>query len=133
MLLHRLMTLGHIVASTKLGLFGAGRRHLNPEEFLNKHGVEVMKEIQDTVEPPREGVTMEEAVEQELKNITEGGDDVKRRLSRTATIKNLHRSDTISALKRKQSKYGERKATVRKRTMRNKKEEGGLSDQPIQE
>ena len=43
-----------------------------------------------------------EAVEQELKNITEGGDDVKRRLSRTATIKNLHRSDTISALKRKQ-------------------------------
>ena len=74
-----------------------------------------MKEIQDTVEPPKEGVTMEvrskketweehsqEAVEQELKNITEGGDDVKRRLSRTATIKNLHRSDTISALKRKQ-------------------------------
>ena len=43
-----------------------------------------------------------EAVEQELKKITEGGDDVKRRLSRTATIKNLHRSDTISALKRKQ-------------------------------
>ena len=40
MLLHRLMTLGHIVASTKLGLFGA-RKHLNPEEFLNRHGVEV--------------------------------------------------------------------------------------------
>ena len=81
----------------------------------------MIKEIQDTVEPPKEGVTMEvghgstdfsilislvfkEAVEQELKNITEGGDDVKRRLSRTATIKNLHRSDTISALKRKQVK-----------------------------
>lgn len=31
-----------------------------------------------------------------------------------------------------QSKYGERKATVRRRTMR-KKEEGGLSAQPIQE
>ena len=41
MLLHRLMTLGHIVASTKLGLFGA-RKHLNPEEFLNRHGVEVV-------------------------------------------------------------------------------------------
>merc|ERR1712110_815580 len=82
--------------------------------------------------PPEEGVTMEEAVEQELKNITEGGDDVKRRLSRTATIKNLHRSDTISALKRKQSKYGERKATVRRRTMR-KKDGGGLADQPIRE
>ena len=40
MLLHRLMTLGHIVASTKLGFFGA-RKHLNPEEFLNRHGVEV--------------------------------------------------------------------------------------------
>ena len=36
------MTLGHIVASTKLGLFGA-RKHLNPEEFLNRHGVEVTK------------------------------------------------------------------------------------------
>ena len=47
-------------------------------------------------------ILSKEAVEQELKNITEGGDDVKRRLSRTATIKNLHRSDTISALKRKQ-------------------------------
>jgi len=82
MLLHRLMTLGHIVASTKLGFFGA-KRKLNPDEFLNKHGVEVIKEIQDTVEPPKEGVTMEEAVEQELKNITEGGDDVKRRLSRS--------------------------------------------------
>ena len=35
------MTLGHIVASTKLGLFGA-RKHLNPEEFLNRHGVEVV-------------------------------------------------------------------------------------------
>ena len=81
-----------------------------------------------------------------MKNITEGGDDVKRRLSRTATIKNLHRSDTISALKRKQvdrkkfvstliscqSKYGERKATVRRRTMR-KKDGGGLADQPIKE
>ena len=42
MLLHRLMTLGHIVASTKLGLFGA-RKRLNPEEFLNRHGVEVKK------------------------------------------------------------------------------------------
>ena len=42
MLLHRLMTLGHIVASTKLGLFGA-RKHLNPEEFLNRHGVEGTK------------------------------------------------------------------------------------------
>jgi len=131
MLLHRLMTLGHIVASTKLGFFGA-KRKLNPDEFLNKHGVEVIKEIQDTVEPPKEGVTMEEAVEQELKNITEGGDDVRRRLSRSATIKNLHRSDTISALKRKQSKYGERKATVRRRTLR-KKEDEGLSNEPIRE
>ena len=42
MLLHRLMTLGHIVASTKLGLSGA-RKRLNPEEFLNRHGVEVKK------------------------------------------------------------------------------------------
>ena len=79
MLLHRLMTLGHIVASTKLGLFGA-RKHLNPEEFLNRHGVEVpittlsfspvqvMKEIQDTVEPPEEGVTMEvkKKIEEEI-------------------------------------------------------------------
>ena len=50
---------------------------------------------------------------------------------RTATIKNLHRADTISALKRKQSKYGERKATVRRKTIRNKP--GGLSDETIKE
>ena len=133
MLLHRLMTLGHIVASTKLGLFGA-RKHLNPEEFLNRHGVEVPAATflifslfllcaGDEGDPGHcraaqrrsyNGgkkqnkknwdceIDLKEAVEQELKNITEGGDDVKRRLSRTATIKNLHRSDTISALKRKQ-------------------------------
>ena len=124
------MTLGHIVASTKLGLFGA-RKRLNPEEFLNRHGVEVKKFLLldftnflscegNERDPGHCGATerrsynggeikkrnwrehSQEAVEQELKNITEGGDDVKRRLSRTATIKNLHRSDTISALKRKQ-------------------------------
>ena len=124
------MTLGHIVASTKLGLVGA-KKHLNPEEFLNRHGVEVatfatfgLSVVGDERDPGHCGASQrrgynggeklksrsdpgnhwQEAVEQELKNITEGGDDVKRRLSRTATIKNLHRSDTISALKRKQVK-----------------------------
>ena len=66
------------------------------------------------------GVTLEEAVEQTIKNITAEDDDTKRRLSRTSTVKNLHRADTISALKKKQSTYGQRKETVRRRTIKNK-------------
>ena len=45
MVLHRLMTLGHIVASTHLGLFS--NKKFDSEEYLNAHGVDVIKEIQD--------------------------------------------------------------------------------------
>ena len=34
------MTLGHIVSSTKLGIFSKSKA-LNGDDFLNKHGVEV--------------------------------------------------------------------------------------------
>ena len=40
MLLHRLMTLGHIVSSTKLHLFK--RKGFTSDEYLNRHGVEVV-------------------------------------------------------------------------------------------
>ena len=40
MVLHRLMTLGHIVASTHLGLFRNNK--FNSEELLNPHGVDVV-------------------------------------------------------------------------------------------
>jgi len=117
MVLHRLMTLGHIVASTHLGFLKS--KNFDSEEYLNAHGVEVIKEIQDTLDG-EDGVTMEEAVEQTLKNITSEDNETKRRLSRTSTIKNLHRADTISALKKRQSTYGQRKETVRRRTMKNR-------------
>ena len=60
-------------------------------------------------------------MEKTLSDLTAGDDNTVRRLSRTATIKNLHRSDTISALKKKQSVYGQRKETIRRKTMRVKK------------
>merc|ERR1719285_697081 len=129
MVLHRLMTLGHIVASTKLFWFKR-KGALSSEEYLNRHGVEVIKEIQDNIDISEGGATMEEAVEQTLKDITEGGEDTPRRFSRTATIKKLHRGDTISALKKKQSQYGQRKETVRRRTIRAK---AALAEQPINE
>ena len=44
MFFHRLMTLGHIVASTELNLFK--RNRFDTEDYLNRHGVEVIKEIQ---------------------------------------------------------------------------------------
>merc|ERR1719397_249443 len=119
MFFHRLMTLGHIVASTELNLFK--RNRFDTEDYLNRHGVEVIKEIQDTLEPDAAGATLEEMVEQTLSDLTAGDDNTVRRLSRTATIKNLHRSDTISALKKKQSVYGQRKETIRRKTMRVKK------------
>ena len=50
-----------------------------------------------------DGITLEEEVEQTIKNIIAKDDDTKLQLSRTFTIKNLHRADTISALKKKQS------------------------------
>ena len=46
---------------------------------------------------------VEEALEQTIKKITAKDDDTKIQLSRTFTIKNLHRADTISTLKKKQS------------------------------
>ena len=66
------MTLGHIVASTKLGIFGKSKT-LNGDDFLNKHGVEVrpgalltavlqvIKEIQDTLGEGGEVVSLEVA------------------------------------------------------------------------
>jgi len=116
MVLHRLLTLGHIVSSTEIDLFN--RKKFNSEEYLNTHGVEVMKEIQATLEIKNDGTTMEEAVEETLKNITDEDDDTRRRLSRTTTMKNLHRADTISALKRKQKEHGIRKETIRRRTIK---------------
>merc|ERR1712127_1181093 len=74
MILHRLMTLGHIVASTKLHLFKS--TGFSSDEYLNRHGVEVIKEIQDNLDmhedTVKDGATMEEAVEQALKVIAEG-------------------------------------------------------------
>ena len=67
-----------------------------------------------------DGITLEEEVEQTIKNIIAKDDDTKKRLSRTFTIKNLHKADTISTLKKKQSKYRQRKETVRRRTITNK-------------
>ena len=78
------------------------------------------REIQDTLEMDEDGITLEEEVEQTIKNIIAKDDDTKKRLSRTFTIKNLHKADTISALKKKQSTYRQRKETVRRRTIKSK-------------
>ena len=51
-----------------------------------------------------------------------------RRLSKTSNINNnLRRADTISALKKKQSTYGQRKETIRRRTIKNK----GISNESV--
>ena len=76
----------HIVASTQLGLFS--NKKFDSEEYLNAHGVDVIKEIQDKLEMDKAGVTLEEAVEQTIKNITAEDYNTKRRLSRTSMIKN---------------------------------------------
>ena len=124
--------------------------------------LQVMKEIQDTVEPPEEGVTMEVRNNRRWnlkRNPFQGssGAGVEehhggrgRREKETEQNSNHQEptqirynfcSETKAGLYivkylhhniSSQSKYGERKATVRRRTMR-KKEEGGLSAQPIQE
>ena len=124
--------------------------------------LQVMKEIQDTVEPPEEGVTMEVRNNRRWnlkRNPFQGssGAGVEehhggrgRREKETEQNSNHQEptqirynfcSETKAGLYivkylqhniSSQSKYGERKATVRRRTMR-KKEEGGLSSQPIQE
>ena len=126
MILHRLMTLGHIVASTNIGFLR--HKRFNSEEYLNNHGVAVIKEIQDTLEMDKDGITLEEAVEQTIKNITTEDDETMRRLSKTSNINNnLRRADTISALKKKQSTYGQRKETIRRRTVRNK----GISNESV--
>ena len=63
MILHILPNLEHIVASTNIGFLR--RKIFNSEEYLNNHGVAVIKEIQNTLEMDKDGITHEEAVEQE--------------------------------------------------------------------
>ena len=64
----------------------------------------------------KDGTNLEEAVEQTIRNITTEDDEPMRRLTKTSNINNnLRRTGTISTLKKRQSRYGQRKETIRRR------------------
>jgi len=114
MILHRIMTLGHIVSSTHF------RKSKNAAEFVNEHGQDIIREIQKNRQG-EETNSMENAIEQTLQSINDGNPDELRKLSRSRTIKSRGKNQepgVLSELKKRHSQYGTRKATMKRRPNR---------------
>lgn len=122
MLAHRIMTLGHIVATTniRLTLFGK-RRKFNVDELVDKKGVDMVKNMIRTYKADEKETetTMEQAVENTLKALATGDDKEIRRVSDTSVLTSgksaLQRKQTVNALRRRATEYGKRKATIKNR------------------
>jgi len=108
MLLHRILTLGHIVAST----------HLVEKKDELKNCVDIIKDFQKQLEPDDSGKTMEERTIDEINNID---DNTIRRMSSTDTGKKLLRRETVKALRGGAKKFEGRRQTVRNRRTINSK------------
>ena len=102
MLSHRILTLGHIVAST----------HLSEKKDHLKHVVDMIKDFQQNLEPDASGKTMEERTINEIQNMN---DTTIRRMSNTDTGRKLMRKETRRAMQRGVSEFDQRRQTVRNR------------------
>lgn len=102
MLSHRILTLGHIVAST----------HLSEKKDHLKHVVDMIKDFQQNLEPDSSGQTMEERTINEIKTM---GDNTLRRMSNTDTGRKLMRTETRRAMQRGVNEFDQRRQTVRNR------------------
>ena len=118
MIAHRLMTLGHVISTTKIRtrLFGKQEK-FDPNDMLNKEAVSIVKDLIKNVQPDErdQGLSMEAHVE---KVITAGDENEIRRMSDGALWSRgksqLKRSETIKAMKKRASEYSKRKATMKR-------------------
>jgi chitin synthase len=141
MLMHRMMTLGHIVATTTIPWRKAlgihKKKKFNADALLAKKGIAMMKEWQSSYQPAEDGAhtTMESAVQDIMDKLTTGTEEEQRKYSQGLTLgnnkksKGLNRKQTISALRQRNQTYKERKATMKGR----KPPGGGRMFSPITE
>ena len=83
MFVHRAVTLGHIISTTKLAPLFKPQKKFNVNEEIDKRGVEFVKSIIKNVQPDDrdDGITIEEAVEKSMIAIASGDADELRRMS----------------------------------------------------
>ncbi len=125
MLAHRLMTLGHIVSSTKIRmkLFGKTKA-FDPEKFIKKKGVSIIKEMIKTVSPDERsaGISMQEAVESSMQELADNNPEAIRRMSEGGEWSRgksmLKRSETIKVLKNRASEYNKKTIIRRNKSIK---------------
>ncbi|TRY63908.1 hypothetical protein TCAL_11841 [Tigriopus californicus] len=112
MLLHRIMTLGHIVSSTKIkvsikSMLGKKETQFDGDKFLQRNAVEMFKNLQSTYMPESDSQNknLESVLEMAMDQVAQGHDDSVRRASNMSQGKAnlLRRAETIKALKRRQT------------------------------
>lgn len=108
MLLHRIMTLGHIVSSTKIKLtFGNKKEQFDGDKFLQKNAVQMFKDLQSTYVPDsdKQNKNLESVLEKAMDLVANNDDTTIRRASNMSQGRGnlLRRAETIKALKRRQT------------------------------
>ena len=83
MFVHRAVTLGHIISTTKLAPLFKPQKKFNVNDEIDKKGVEFVKSIIKNVQPDDrdDGINIEEAVEKSMIAIASGDADELRRMS----------------------------------------------------
>ena len=117
MIAHRLMTLGHVISTTKIrfAIFGKQDK-FDPNDMLNKEAVSIIKDLIKNVQPDEkdQGFSMEAHV----KKVITGDESEIRRMSDGALWSRgksqLKRSETIKAMKKRASEYSKRRATMKR-------------------
>eukprot|EP00095_Tigriopus_kingsejongensis_P011454 maker-scaffold271_size230452-snap-gene-0.8 protein:Tk11454 transcript:maker-scaffold271_size230452-snap-gene-0.8-mRNA-1 annotation:"isoform b" len=111
MLLHRIMTLGHIVANTKLRIpwktfLGKDDKHFSVKKDLEKNGVRMFKEMQRNFELDSDTQikNFEDVVEKAMDKLASNSPDLKREssISNMSSARSaVHRNETIKELRRR--------------------------------
>merc|ERR1712136_466111 len=119
MLAHRLLTLGHIVATTKIPwkkAFGLGKKkQFNADKMLAKRGIEIMKEWQASYQPEgsERHSTMESVVDI-MDQLVTGTDEQKRKYSKGFALGDNNKSKKFGkqlqqTIRQRHQTYKERK------------------------
>jgi len=120
MLAHRLLTLGHIVATTRIPwkkALGLGKKkQFNADKMLAKRGIEIMKEWQASYQPEgsERHSTMESVVDDIMDQLTSGTEEQKRKYSKGLALGDNNKSKKFGkqlqqTIRQRHQTYKERK------------------------
>jgi len=112
MILHRIMTLGHIVVNTKLWT-----KH-TAAGYFKEHGVQIITDLTRDLEDDGGATTMEEKIDKQLQKISEGDAELSRRMSSGTTLRRRGRSihsDVFKEIGNRHKQTIKRRETMRKR------------------